>query len=252
MPVLSPTLSSRWVGLVTPVPSAIARPLVESLRYEVICTEDGIRALIPDPPGGRIGYDEALRLALLRIREAKVLTRWSNAAWPGAPSDPLPTDPDWAGGSLYVDDRSTAVDADCPTLWRVIEGIGGEHGWYSWPLAWAARGWLDRLAGGVGLRRGRRDPQHLLVGETVDFWRVEEIERGHLLRLRAEMRVPGLAWLEMRVQDGPDAEHASYHQRAIFHPRGLAGHAYWWAVKPFHGVVFGGMQRNIARAAAES
>lgn len=249
VPVLTPTLSGHWVGLVTPVPNAIARPLIESLRYEVVCTEDDIRDLVPDLPGGRIDFDEALRLALQRIKEARVTTRWSAASWPGAPSDPLPTDPDWAGGSLYVDERSEIVDAGPDALWRVVEGIGGENGWYSWPLAWAARGLMDRLVGGVGLRRGRRDPAHLLVGESVDFWRVEELERGELLRLRAEMRLPGLAWLELRVEPGTDRRHTTYRQRAIFHPRGLAGHAYWWSIRPFHGVVFGGMLHNIARAA---
>ncbi len=251
VPVLSPTLSGHWVGLVTPVPNAIARPLIESLRYEVVCTEDDLRDLVPDPPTGRISYDEALRLALQRIRDAKVTTRWSAASWPGAPSDPLPSDPDWAGGSLYVDERSVPVHAEPDRLWRVIEGIGGENGWYSWSLAWAVRGWLDRLVGGVGLRRGRRDRQHLMVGETVDFWRVEELQRGTLLRLRAEMRLPGLAWLELCVDPATDTASATYRQRAVFHPRGLAGHLYWWSLRPFHGVIFGGMSRSIARAAEQ-
>ncbi|MEW2064852.1 SDR family oxidoreductase [Streptomyces sp. NPDC007002] len=249
VPVLTPTLSSRWVGLVTPVPSSIARPLTESLRHEVVCAEQDIKEYVPDPPEGTIGFDRALRLALQRIQEARVDTRWSNAAVPGAPSDPLPTDPDWAGGSLYRDEREMAVSVGPEALWRVIEGIGGENGWYSFPLAWAVRGWLDRLVGGVGLRRGRRDAQHLRVGDSLDFWRVEEIVPGELLRLRAEMRVPGLAWLELSVrrdERGP----TMYGQRALFHPRGLFGHAYWWSVWPFHSVVFGGMARNIAEAAA--
>jgi hypothetical protein len=129
-----------------------------------------------------------------------------------------------------------------------VEGIGGEHGWYSFPLAWAVRGWLDRLVGGVGLRRGRRDPRRLHVGEALDFWRVEELDRGRLLRLRAEMRVPGLAWLELRVA-AADGGGSTYSQRAVFVPRGLAGHVYWWLVWPFHGLVFGGMARNIANEA---
>jgi hypothetical protein len=129
-----------------------------------------------------------------------------------------------------------------------VEGIGGDHGWYSFPLAWAVRGWLDRLVGGVGLRRGRRDPRRLHVGEALDFWRVEELDRGRLLRLRAEMRVPGLAWLELRVSEA-DGGGSTYRQRAVFVPRGLAGHVYWWLVWPFHGLVFGGMARNIANEA---
>lgn len=178
-------------------------------------------------------------------------TRWSSASVPGAPSDPLPTDPHWAGGSLYSDDRECRVDASPGALWRVIEGIGGENGWYSFPLAWAVRGWLDRLVGGVGLRRGRRDASRLRVGDSLDFWRVEAIEPGRLLRLRAEMRLPGLAWLEMRVLTDGDGR-TRYRQRALFHPHGLLGQAYWWSVSPFHAIVFGGMARNIARAAAST
>ncbi|MFI9803545.1 SDR family oxidoreductase [Streptomyces sp. NPDC052301] len=249
VPVLTPGLSSLWVGLVTPVPASLARPLTESLRHEVVCHERDITRYVPDPPGHPLGFEEAVRLALRRVREAQVITRWSSAAVPGTPSDPLPTDPDWAGGSLYTDHRGAAVDAPVGELWRVIEGVGGENGWYSFPLAWSLRGWLDRLVGGVGLRRGRRDEQRLRVGDSLDFWRVEEIERGRLLRLRAEMRLPGLAWLEMYAE--PDGDGRSrYRQRALFHPHGLLGQAYWWGVSPFHAVVFGGMARNIARAAA--
>ncbi|MEZ7002651.1 SDR family oxidoreductase [Streptomyces sp. AD55] len=251
LPVLTPGLSSHWVGLITPVPAAIARPLTESLRYEVVCREHDIDRYVPPPPGGALGFDEAVRLALRRVREAQVSTRWSSASVPGAPSDPLPTDPDWAGGSLYTDRRSLAVDASREALWRVIEGIGGDNGWYSFPLAWAVRGRLDRLVGGVGLRRGRRDAARLRAGDSLDFWRVEAIEPGRLLRLRAEMRLPGLAWLEMYAETD-DAGRTRYRQRALFHPHGLAGHAYWWSVWPFHSVVFGGMARNIALAAARS
>ncbi|MEU3856689.1 SDR family oxidoreductase [Streptomyces sp. NPDC028722] len=249
VPVLTPGLSSHWVGLVTPVPASLARPLTESLRHEVICHEHDIDRYVPGPPGHPLGFDEAVRLALRRVREARVTTRWSSAAVPGAPSDPLPTDPDWAGGSLYADHREAAVDAPVHELWRVIEGVGGDNGWYSFPLAWSLRGRLDRLAGGVGLRRGRRDAQRLRVGDSLDFWRVEEIEPGHLLRLRAEMRLPGLAWLEMYAESDGNGR-SRYRQRALFHPHGLLGHAYWWSVSPFHAVVFGGMARNIARAAA--
>ncbi|MCE4947900.1 SDR family oxidoreductase [Streptomyces noursei] len=251
VPVLTPRLSSHWVGLVTPVPSKIARPLTESLRNEVVCREHDITRYVPDPPGHPFGFDTAVSLALQRIREAQVTTRWSSASVPGAPSDPLPTDPDWAGGSLYSDCRELDVDAPCDALWRVIEGVGGVHGWYSFPLAWVIRGWLDRLVGGVGLRRGRRDASRLRVGDSLDFWRVEEIEPGRLLRLRAEMRLPGLAWLEMSCRATGDGR-SHYRQRAVFHPHGLLGHAYWWGVSPFHAVVFGGMARNIARAAADT
>jgi uncharacterized protein YbjT (DUF2867 family) len=245
---LTPKLSALWVGLVTPVPNAIARPLVASLVHEAVCTEHDIAGYIPDPPQGLTGFDDAVALALRRIRDADVETRWSTAVWPDAPSEPLPTDPTWSGGTAYSDNRERPVNAPAGALWRVIEAIGGAHGWYSFPLAWSVRGWLDRLVGGVGLRRGRRDPHRLQVGEALDFWRVEEIEPGALLRLRAEMRLPGRAWLEMRVCGDGDGQ-SRYSQRAVFLPKGLAGHAYWACVWPFHAVIFGGMARNIARAA---
>ncbi|MFC8131217.1 SDR family oxidoreductase [Streptomyces sp. NPDC057302] len=250
VPMLSPGLSSHWVGLITPVPASIARPLAESLRYEVVCHERDIARYVPDAPGIPISFDTALALALKRVKDAQVSTRWSSASVPGAPSDPLPTDPDWSGGSLYTDCREQAVDASPEALWRVVEGVGGDNGWYSFPLAWAVRGWLDRLVGGVGLRRGRRDAQRLRVGDPLDFWRVEEIEPGRLLRLRAEMRLPGLAWLEMYAEQD-DKGRTRYRQRALFHPHGLLGHAYWWSVSPFHALVFGGMARNITRTAEQ-
>jgi len=250
VPVMTPRLSSHWIGLVTPVPASIARPLMESLRHEVVCHEHDIGEYVPDRPGEPLPSEEALALALRRVQDAEVATHWSSAAVPGAPSDPLPTDPDWAGGSLYEDERQLTIESSREALWRVIEGIGGENGWYSFPLAWAVRGWLDRFMGGVGLRRGRRDAERLRVGDSLDFWRVEAIEPGHLLRLRAEMRLPGLAWLEMYAEDDGEGR-TRYRQRALFHPRGLLGHAYWRGVSPFHALVFGGMARNITQAAAE-
>ncbi|RQX14841.1 DUF2867 domain-containing protein [Micromonospora ureilytica] len=248
---LTPSLSSHWVGLITPVPNKIARPLVESLIHEAVAHEHDIARYVPDPPGGLTGFDEAVALALAKVRDAQVETRWSTASGPDAPAEPLPTDPDWSGGTVYTDVRERAVDASPAALWRVVEGVGGEHGWYSFPLAWSIRGWLDRLVGGVGLRRGRRDPHRLQVGEALDFWRVEEIVPGELLRLRAEMRLPGRAWLEMRILPA-DGGRSRYQQRAVFLPRGLAGHAYWGSVAPFHAVVFGGMVRNIARNAEQT
>jgi uncharacterized protein YbjT (DUF2867 family) len=253
LPLLTPSLSSHWVGLVTPVPNSIARPLVESLVNEVICKEHDISRYVPDPDLGLTGFERAVELALARIRDRAVSTSWSSAATIGAPSDPLPSDPlpsdpDWAGGSLYVDERERLVDATAEQLWSVIEGIGGGHGWYSWRLGWWARGLVDRVLGGPGLRRGRRDPFDLSVGDALDWWRVEDVENNHLLRLRAEMRLPGLAWLELRI-DSDDLGRTLFRQRALFHPRGLAGHLYWAMIYPFHGLVFGGMQRNIAKAA---
>jgi uncharacterized protein YbjT (DUF2867 family) len=245
--VLTPSLSSLWVGLVTPVPSALARPLVESLRHDAVAAEHDITRYVAHPADGLTGFDDAVRLALQRIREADATTRWTSASLPGAPSDPLPTDPDWAGGSLYQDVQEKPAQAPPSALWQIIEGIGGQHGWYSWLPAWRARGWLDRAIGGTGLRRGRRDPDHLRVGDALDFWRVEAIEPGTLLRLRAEMKLPGLAWLELSAIE----QHGRtlYRQRAIFHPRGLPGHLYWYTLLPLHDLVFSAMARNITKAA---
>jgi uncharacterized protein YbjT (DUF2867 family) len=247
LPLLTPSLSSHWVGLVTPVPSSIARPLVDSLVHEVICKEHDIATYVPDPEPGLTGFDRAVELALKRVQDFDVTTSWASASTPGAPSDPLPSDPDWSGGSLYVDERESVVPASPEQLWKVIEGIGGGNGWYSWRLGWWARGVLDRLFGGPGLRRGRRNPRDLAVGDPLDWWRVEEIEDLKLLRLQAEMRLPGLAWLELIV-DQDTGGNTVFRQRALFHPHGLPGHLYWWAIKPFHGIIFGGMQRNITHA----
>jgi uncharacterized protein YbjT (DUF2867 family) len=248
VPVLSVSLSSHWVGLVTPVPASIARPLVDSLVHEAVVKERGLDAFLPPEAPRPLSFDRAVALALAKVQDMDVATAWTSASSPGAPSNPYPGDPTWSGGSLYEDERSTVVAADARTTWRVVEGLGGRNGWYSWPLGWWVRGALDRLAGGPGLRRGRLHPQRLATGDAVDWWRVEDVQPGRSLRLRAEMRLPGLAWLELTVE--PDGSGRSVlRQRAVFHPRGLAGHLYWAAISPFHRIVFGGMQQNMARAA---
>ena len=144
--------------------------------------------------------------------------------------------------------REATVAVPAERLWSTLIGIGGERGWYSYPLLWKVRGLLDRLLGGVGLRRGRRDREALDVGDALDFRRVEEVEPGRLLRLRAEMRLPGLAWLEWQLEP-VDVDRTRFVQRALYAPHGLLGHAYWWAVAPFHAFIFGSMVRNIADAA---
>ena len=248
--LLTPGLSSHWVNVVTPVPRAIARPLVESLRHPSVCREHDIAAWIPDPPEGLVPFDEAVRLALTRIRDAQVVTRWSGASQPGASSDPLPSDPTWSGGSMYEDVREVTTTASPARVWAAVERIGGEHGYYSADFLWKVRGFIDRLIGGVGLRRGRRDPNTLVIGEAVDFWRVEERLPPRLLRLRAEMRNPGMAWLEFTIT--PEGTGSRLRQRAVFLPRGLAGHAYWWSVAPFHAFVFPVMARGITEQAEQS
>ncbi|SDK04953.1 Uncharacterized conserved protein YbjT, contains NAD(P)-binding and DUF2867 domains [Cryobacterium psychrotolerans] len=249
LPVLTPWLASQWVNLVTPIPRNLAIPIIASLQYDCVVGERDIDTYIPRPEGGLTGYRRAVRLALGRMQGGEVETSWRNASIEGASSNPLPSDPDWAGHLVYTDLRQKRTPAKPEALWRVIEGIGGENGWYSFPLAWAVRGWMDKVVGGVGLRRGRRDPDRLHTGDALDFWRVERIDRGRFLRLRAEMRVPGRAWLELSVEPTDDGG-ALYRQRAIFFPRGLGGRLYWWSILPFHGIIFSGMANRITEEAA--
>ncbi|MEO6200074.1 MAG: SDR family oxidoreductase [Cryobacterium sp.] len=249
LPVLTPWLASQWVNLVTPIPRNLAVPIIASLQYDCVVHERDIDRYIPRPDGGLTGYRRAVRLALGRMRDGEVETSWRNASIAGASSNPLPSDPEWAGHLVFTDLREKRTDAKPEQLWRVIEGIGGENGWYSFPLAWAIRGWLDKLVGGVGLRRGRRDPDRLHTGDALDFWRVERIDRGRFLRLRAEMRLPGKAWLELSVEPTPGGG-SLYSQRAIFFPRGLGGRLYWLSILPFHGLIFSGMASRITEEAA--
>lgn len=246
IPVLTPKLSSGWVGLVTPVPFQLARRLVDSLKNDVIADNTAIRQLIADPPSGLTPFRTAVKLALTRLKTSTVETRWTDASVPYAPSDPLPTDPDWAGGSLYTDVRTVLTEDSVETVFARIEAIGGDHGYSTATWAWQLRGLLDRIVGGVGLRRGRRDPDHLVVGEALDFWRVEDLQRPNVLRLRAEMKMPGRAWLEWVVSPQADGKGCVVVQRAIYVPRGLWGHLYWWAVWPMHGLVFPSMAKNAA------
>ncbi|QDC12683.1 SDR family oxidoreductase [Rhodococcus ruber] len=248
LPVLTPKLAGLWIGLVTPIPPSLGRALIESLSNDAVVSEHDIDDVIPPPPGGLTGYREAVRLALRKIERGDVETTWASASPVGAPAEPLPSDPHWAGEVVFVDERCIDCDTDAGTVWEVVESIGGENGWYSFPLAWTIRGWLDRFAGGVGLSRGRRNPRTLHTGDALDFWRVERLERPTLLRLRAEMRAPGGAWLEWRIEP-LDPGRARLHQRAIFFPKGLAGRVYWYALVPFHGIIFKGMLENIAGAA---
>ncbi|WP_368499571.1 SDR family oxidoreductase [Herbiconiux sp. A18JL235] len=251
LPVLTPWLASQWVNLVTPIPRALAMPIIASLQFDCVTHEHDIRDFVPDPEGGLTPYRRAVRLALGKMKAGEVETSWQDGFVEGAASDPLPSDPDWAGHTVYLDIKKRETDASAEALWTVIEGIGGQNGWYSFPLAWAVRGWMDKLVGGVGLRRGRRSATRLNTGDALDFWRVEQIDRGSFLRLRAEMRVPGRAWLEMRATPA-EGGGSVYDQRAIFFPRGLGGRLYWFAILPFHGVIFNGMANRITATALAS
>ncbi|MEL0261455.1 MAG: SDR family oxidoreductase, partial [Aquiluna sp.] len=249
LPVLTPRLASGWIGLVTPVPVTLAKRLVASLKHEVVARNDEIRKYLPNSPEGMTDFRKAVSLALTRIKELDVETRWSDSQTPGTHSEPLPTDPDWAGGSLYVDLRQYLSDDKPEEVWKRVESIGGENGYSTATWAWELRGLMDRFVGGVGLRRGRRDPNQLREGEALDFWRVEEIDRPKLLRLRAEMKLPGLAWLEFKVSQHESGK-TLVTQRALYHPRGLFGHIYWWMVLPMHGIVFPSMAKKMAGPSA--
>ena len=248
VPVLTPGLSSLWIGLVTPVPTALARPLVGSLISEVVADPaKSINGLIPPPKEGLLSVETAITLALSKISDHGVETRWSDASIPTAPWQKAQGDPEWAGETILRDRREVVTEKSAEAIWKQIEGIGGEHGWFGADFLWFLRGLLDRFVGGVGLRRGRRDQDQLRIGESLDFWRVEELERGHRLKLYAEMVLPGKAWLEFSVEEKDGKTLVT--QEATFSPRGLGGQLYWYAVAPFHVFVFQTMLRNLVKRA---
>jgi uncharacterized protein YbjT (DUF2867 family) len=252
VPVLSPALSSLWIGLVTPVPTALARPLVHSLISEVVADPNkSISALISAPPEGLLQVNQAIELALSRTTENQVESRWSDATQPTAPWQKAQSDPTWAGETIYRDHREKIVETSKVNLWKSVEQIGGDNGWYGADFLWWARGLVDRLFGGVGLRRGRRSPDTLRIGDSLDFWRVENLETGVSLKLYAEMILPGKAWLEFKIEeievDGMKMRKIS--QDATFSPRGLGGQLYWFAVSPFHVLIFPRMLANLVRSA---
>ena len=248
VPVLTPGLSSLWIGLVTPVPTALARPLVGSLISEVIADPaKSIDGLIPPPTEGLLSVESAMSLALSKISAHGVETRWSDASIPTAPWQKAQGDPEWAGETILRDRREALTTKSAEAIWKQIEGIGGEHGWFGADFLWFLRGLIDRMFGGVGLRRGRRDQDLLRVGESLDFWRVEELERGRQLKLYAEMILPGKAWLEFSIDEKDGKTLVT--QEATFSPHGLGGRLYWYAVAPFHVFVFPTMLRNLVKRA---
>ena len=242
VPVLSPWLSSHWVGLVTPLPTGVAKPLVESLRVEVVVSDNSYARNLAGP---LIGYREAVTRALQRSIDLEVDTRWSDAS-PSA-AQAFPHDPDWAGGTVLSDRREVTSRARSETLFWAFSRIGGEVGYYAMNWAWGFRGLVDTLIGGVGLRRGRRHPEELRPGDALDFWRVVRVESGRTLQLFAEMRLPGEAWLAFEAMPAPGG--SILKQTALFVPRGLLGRMYWWVMKPFHLLIFGRMATRIAQEA---
>ena len=240
VPVLSPRLSSLWLGLVTPVYARVGRELVDSLRNETIVRDRSAGALFSVRP---LGYREALKRALANEDREFAETRWSDAF------SSVGRTRQWGGtkfGRRIVDSRSVHVPFPPAIAFRPIERLGGETGWYYANWLWRIRGLLDLLFGGAGMRRGRRDPDRLLAGDTVDFWRVEEIQRDRLLRLAAEMRLPGRAWLQFEVE--ASASGSLIRQTAIFDPVGVLGQLYWYLLYPVHQFVFAGMLTGIVRA----
>lgn len=261
VPVLTPKLSSLWIGLVSPVPTGLARPLVESLGKEVVVRDGpGHENITEVVPGACLDVDTSLRVALRRVRDREVPVSRRDADGLRDPAaEPRPGDPDWSGGTLLVDERECHVAASPGVVHQVLCRLGGERGWPTYGWAWRLRGVVDRLAGGVGLRRGRRDPDVLRRGDALDFWRVEAVrapsdDDAGELRLRAEMRLPGWAWLEWRVEPSTETGGGGTRlwQRASFVPRGVSGRAYWWALTPFHGLVFRSMLAALGREAEQA
>ncbi len=244
VPVLTPRLSSLWVGLVTPVPAQLARPLVDSLVNAVVVTNHRAEKLFPFE---RFPLAASIHHAIGRTAVGDVPTKFDDASSPVWQS--AATDPSWTGGTEFTDVRTMVVAADPHHTWQAVCRVGGEQGWHRGEFLWKLRGLADQLAGGPGLRRGRRHPDRLSVGEPVDFWRVEDLETDRLLVLVAEMRLPGKAWLQWTVE--PVSAGTLLVQTARFRPRGLFGRAYWYLVAPFHGLVFPGLIKGIARSAVE-
>jgi len=240
VPLLTPRLSSYWIHLVTPLGHDIAKPLAEGLRNPVVCREDRIRSMIPED---LLGVREAIRAALTKLASNTVETNWSMAGR-------IPGDPDWAGGRVFRDARLMDIAASDSAVFRAVCRVGGGNGWYAADWLWKIRGWMDLAVGGPGLRRGRRDPEKVEYGEALDFWRVVGIEKDRRLALRAEMKLPGEAQLEFKIEP-LDHGHCRLHQVALFHPRGLFGLFYWYSVAPLHHVVFRGMLEGICAAAKQ-
>jgi hypothetical protein len=248
VPVLTPTLSAYWIHLISPVPASIALPLTQGLTSAAVCTENRIQSIIPQK---LLSCREAIRLALDRINQAQVDTCWADAGQLLIPEWAHCGDAEWAGGTLMRCGYRIKIDATVEKLWDLIGKIGGRNGYYFAQPLWRLRGWLDRLAGGPGLGRGRSNPAGLSVGEAVDFWRVLEVEPPYRLVLRSEMKAPGDALLEFEITPlGPDRSELRMISR--FLPKGLAGIIYWYVFYPFHQWIFYGTLRSIAKLSGKT
>ena len=246
VPVLTPRLSSYWVHLVTPIPANIAQPLIKGLGNEVVVHDASARGLFPAILP--MDYQTAVRLALEKVDAHGVETAWTDALT-SSQGDKTPVLLSSREG-LVIEQRQRTVAADPGAVYRSFSQLGGARGWLYMDWAWQLRGLVDRLFGGVGMRRGRRDPESLRVGDSLDFWRVEAVEPGRLIRLRAEMRVPGLAWLEFKAVPAGEGQ-TQLVQTAFFEPKGLFGLSYWYALYPVHSLIFSGLIRSIAEIAEQ-
>ena len=244
VPLLTPRLSSLWLGLVTPLYARVGRKLVDSMRNPTVVRDPAALLVFPVKPRG---VREAIARALVNEDGAFARTRWSDAVSSSGLTERYGGD---RIGTRFIDSRKALVPVPPSAAFAPIRRIGGDAGWYYGNFLWRLRGFLDLLAGGVGLRRGRRHPDDLREGDALDFWRVEAVEPNRLLRLRAEMRVPGRAWLQFEIT--PAAGGAEIRQTAVFDSSGLFGLAYWYALYPLHRFVFGGMLRGIAALAEKS
>jgi uncharacterized protein YbjT (DUF2867 family) len=242
VPVLTPRLSSYWINLVTPIPAAIARPLVEGLRNENVVTSSVAQELFPDIVPA--SYRTSVERALARLQASNIETSWADAL--STSQGEVPSVIMTVQEGMVMEHRQRLVSLPPETLYQVFTGIGGERGWFYMNWAWKVRGFFDRLLGGVGLRRGRRHPDELRVGDALDFWRVEAVEPGHLLRLRAEMKVPGKAWLQFKLVPRQDGR-VLLLQTAFFAPKGVLGWLYWYSLYPFHRLIFSGLIDAIVR-----
>jgi hypothetical protein len=241
VPVLTPYLSSLWLGLVTPIYARVGRKLIDSIRNPTVVRDRSALDAFAIRPGS---VREAVAAALRNEEREFAATRWSDALSAAGPTR------SWGGvrfGTRLVDSRTARADVQPAAAFAPIRRIGGKTGWYYGNWLWRLRGWLDLLVGGVGMRRGRRDPDSLAVGDVLDCWRVEAVEPDRLLRLTAEMRLPGRAWLVFEVEG--EGAVSTVRQTAIFDPVGLSGLAYWYALYPVHRLIFAGMLRGIVRAA---
>ncbi len=244
VPLLTPHLSSLWINFVTPIPTALAKPLVVGLRNRVVCSENRIREIIPQR---LLTCREAIVTALQKVQQLDVETCWSDAGFQPPPEWLDCGDAPYAGGTLLGLSYHIKIEAKPEEVWPVVAALGGETGWYYGDWLWRLRGFMDRVVGGVGLRRGRRHPTEIRVGDALDFWRVLQLEPGRRLRLLAEMKTPGEALLDFELRPvGPDGEHTEIIERSRFLPKGLWGLAYWYATYPFHILIFKGMLEKIA------